>query len=68
MRALRQEWNRQKATAAPWWRENSKEAYAAGFDGLANAQRNFFEGRQGKRRGPRVCGFWPKLITRSGTS
>ncbi len=52
--ALRQEWNRTKATVAPWWRENSKEAYAAGFDGLARALKNYFESRAGKRAGRRV--------------
>ncbi|WP_243123898.1 helix-turn-helix domain-containing protein [Thermaerobacter sp. FW80] len=28
--ALRREWHRQKHTVAPWWRANSKEAYASG--------------------------------------
>ncbi len=51
MRALRHEWNRHKSEVAPWWHENSKEAYNAGFDGLANALKNFFESRNGKRRG-----------------
>ena len=32
---LRREWNRAKAAVAPWWAENSKEAYASGLDGLA---------------------------------
>ena len=36
--ALRREWNRQKHVVAPWWRENSKEAYSAGLDGLARAR------------------------------
>jgi putative transposase len=52
--ALRREWNRAKATVAPWWRENSKEAYSAGLDGLARALKNYFESRAGKRAGPRV--------------
>src|SRR3989442_15822632 len=52
--ALRWEWNRAKATVAPWWRENSKEAYSAGLDGLARALKNYFESRAGKRAGPRV--------------
>lgn len=52
--ALRREWNRAKATAAPWWRENSKEAYSAGLDGLARALKNYFESRIGKRVGPRI--------------
>ncbi len=52
--ALRREWNRAKATVAPWWQENSKEAYSAGLDGLARALKNFFESRAGKRAGKRV--------------
>ena len=30
--ALRREWNRSKTDVAPWWRENSKEAYSSGLD------------------------------------
>jgi len=33
--ALRREWNRAKAEVAPWWAENSKEAYSSGLDALA---------------------------------
>ncbi len=62
MRALRNEWNRQKATVAPWWRENSKEAYNAGFDGLANALKNYFDSRDGTRHGRRVA--FPTFKTR----
>src|SRR3989442_3628242 len=52
--ALRREWNRAKVTVAPWWPENSKEAYSAGLDGLARALKNCFESRAGKRAGRRV--------------
>ncbi len=52
--ALRREWNRVKDTVAPWWRENSKEAYSAGLDGLARALQNYFESRARKRAGRRV--------------
>ncbi len=55
MRALRDEWNRHKGEIAPWWRENSKEAYNAGCEGLASALKNFFDSRDGKRRGKRVA-------------
>src|SRR5438309_3321569 len=34
---LRREWNRAKADAAPWWPENSKEAYSSGLDALSRA-------------------------------
>ena len=32
---LRKIWNRAKNTAAPWWAENSKEAYSSGVANLA---------------------------------
>jgi len=54
--ALRREWNRGKETAAPWWRENSKEAYSSGLDALARGLRAFFDSRGGRRRG-RCVGF-----------
>ena len=31
--SLRKAWNRAKDAVAPWWAENSKEAYSAGFGG-----------------------------------
>ncbi len=52
--ALRREWNKQKAEIAPWWAENSKEAYSSGLDGLARALKAFSDSRKGKRSGPRV--------------
>ncbi|QBS38072.1 transposase [Thermaerobacter sp. FW80] len=52
--ALRREWNRQKHLVAPWWRENSKEAYSSGLDGLARALQNWSKSRQGERKGRRV--------------
>ncbi|MCY0884470.1 MAG: IS607 family element RNA-guided endonuclease TnpB, partial [Firmicutes bacterium] len=52
--ALRREWNRAKETAAPWWRENSKEAYASGLTGLADALRNWRDSRHGRRKGRRM--------------
>jgi len=52
--ALRKEWNRAKETAAPWWRANSKEAYASGLAGLADALRNWSDSRKGRRQGRRM--------------
>lgn len=52
--ALRREWNRHKAEVAPWWQENSKEAYSSGLDGLARALTAFSNSRKGKRQGPRI--------------
>jgi putative transposase len=52
--ALRREWNRAKAEVAPWWAENSKEAYSSGLDGLARALKNWATSRDGTRAGRRV--------------
>ena len=54
--ALRREWNRAKDQAAPWWADNSKEAYSSGLDGLARALKNFSASRHGHRKG-RPVGF-----------
>lgn len=54
--ALRREWNRSKHEVAPWWTENSKEAYSSGLDGLARALKNWADSRAG-RRGGRPVGF-----------
>jgi putative transposase len=53
---LRREWNRAKQDVAPWWAENSKEAYSSGLDGLARALRNWSDSRKG-HRGGRTTGF-----------
>ncbi|HKE99613.1 MAG TPA: IS607 family element RNA-guided endonuclease TnpB [Actinomycetes bacterium] len=63
--ALRRAWNQAKDEVAPWWPENSKEAYNSGLDGLARALKNFSDGRSGKRKGPRV-GF-PRFRKRGRT-
>jgi IS605 OrfB family transposase len=52
--ALRREWNRAKDEVAPWWADNSKEAYSSGLDGLARALKNWAESRSGKRTGRKV--------------
>ncbi len=57
--ALRREWNQAKEQDAPWWRDNSKEAYSSGLDGLARALGSFSASRAGTRKGRRV-GF-PKF-------
>jgi putative transposase len=48
---LRREWNQAKDEVAPWWSENSKEAYASGLDGLARALQNWSDSRSGRRKG-----------------
>src|SRR5260370_530078 len=49
--ALRREWNLAKQEAAPWWRENSKEAYGSGLDALARGLGNFSAARRAQRKG-----------------
>ena len=49
--SFRKEWNRVKDEFAPWWRENSKEAYNSGFDALARALKGYFDSRGGARTG-----------------
>jgi putative transposase len=53
---LRREWNCAKDQVAPWWAENSKEAYNSGLDGLARALKNWSDSRRGLRKG-RSVGF-----------
>jgi putative transposase len=53
---LRREWNRAKHDVAPWWAENSKEAYNSGLDALARALKNWSNSRNGQRKG-RPVGF-----------
>ncbi len=48
--SLRKAWNKAKAQVAPWWRENSKEAYATGCDNLATALKNYKGRRAGTPR------------------
>ncbi|MEO3857003.1 IS607 family element RNA-guided endonuclease TnpB [Acrocarpospora sp. B8E8] len=54
MFSLRKAWNGAKQQVAPWWAENSKEAYACGLDRLATALTNWNESRKGTRKGPKV--------------
>jgi putative transposase len=51
---LRREWNRAKHEVAPWWNQNSKEAYSSGLDGLARALKNWSDSRNGRRKGPPI--------------
>jgi IS605 OrfB family transposase len=63
--ALRREWNHVKHQAAPWWAENSKEAYSSGLDALARGLKNWSDSKYGKRAGSRV-GF-PRFKTKHRT-
>ena len=59
---LRKAWNAAKHEVAPWWAENSKEAYAAGCANLAAALRNHSDSKHGQRAG-RAVGF-PRFKSR----
>lgn len=50
--ALRKRWNQAKTDIAPWWPENSKEAYASGLAHLAAALNNWSaaKGQPGRKR------------------
>jgi hypothetical protein len=39
--ALRREWNQVKSDVAPWWAQNSEEAYSSGLAGAAAAFGNY---------------------------
>ncbi|WP_433729232.1 IS607 family element RNA-guided endonuclease TnpB [Nocardia sp. CA-129566] len=52
--ALRKTWNQRKHEAAPWWQENSKEAYNTGLDALARGLDAWSKSRRGDRAGARI--------------
>lgn len=52
--SLRKDWNQVKHVVAPWWGENSKEAYSSGLANLATALGNWSASTARKRRGPKV--------------
>jgi putative transposase len=52
--SLRKAWNDTKNETAPWWSENSKEAYSSGLANLAIALGNWADSRTGKRKGPKM--------------
>ncbi|MGI6797799.1 IS607 family element RNA-guided endonuclease TnpB, partial [Gordonia sihwensis] len=58
---LRKQWNLRKHQAAPWWGENSKEAYNTGLDSLARGLDAWSKSRKGERAGKSV-GF-PRFKT-----
>ena len=63
--ALRREWNRAKAEVAPWWAENSKEAYSSGLDALARGLKNWADSKAGRRAGATMGFPRPKRKGRS---
>ncbi|MFI5783712.1 IS607 family element RNA-guided endonuclease TnpB [Nocardia sp. NPDC051570] len=49
--SLRKTWNRVKDEVAPWWSENSKEAYSSGLANLAAGLANWSGSKKGDRKG-----------------
>lgn len=52
--SLRRWWNASKDVIAPWWRENSKEAYSYACSCLAAGFKNYSDSRHGRRKGRKV--------------
>jgi len=53
---LRKKWNECKDEVAPWWADNSKEAYNTGLDALARALEAWSKSGKGERAG-KAAGF-----------
>ena len=51
---LRRAWNAAKHEIAPWWADNSKEAYSSELANAATAFQNYGDSWNGKRRGPKI--------------
>jgi len=62
--ALRRAWNQRKDVVAPWWAENSKEAYNTGLDSLARSLETWSKSRTGQRAGAEA-GF-PRFRSKRG--
>lgn len=60
--SLRKLWNQAKDEEAPWWAENSKEAYSSGLANLATALSNWSASRIGKRVGREIA--FPRFKSR----
>ena len=65
--ALRRSWNQRKGEYAPWWGENSKEAYNTGLEALARGLDAWSKSRKGERAGKTV-GFPRFKIARARRS
>lgn len=63
--SLRKAWNQAKDTEAPWWSENSKEAYSSGLANLTTALTNWRSSHTGERRGRKLS--FPKFKGKRGT-
>jgi putative transposase len=52
--SLRKGWNGLKDVAAPWWAQNSKEAYSSGCTNLAASLANWKASHKGTRKGESI--------------
>jgi putative transposase len=52
--SLRKQWNEVKDDVAPWWAENSKEAYSSGLACASRAFDNYAASKRGERKGQRM--------------
>lgn len=50
MIGLRKIWNQEKHELAPWYRENSKEAYESGLRNLSSAVNRYYKKISGKTK------------------
>ena len=64
--SLRKAWNEAKDDVAPWWAENSKEAYAAGIRNLVRGLDAWRDSKSGKRKGPKVR--FPRFKNKRGAN
>ncbi len=51
---LRKAWNAAKDEIAPWWAQNSKEAYSSGLANAVAAFKNYGDSWSGRRTGPKI--------------
>lgn len=65
--ALRNRFNQVKDQVAPWWAENSKEAYASGIRDLTTALSNWDASKRGVRKGKKVGFPKPKRKNRDSS-
>lgn len=67
--SLRRRWYIERDITAPWWAENSKEAYSSGIVQAVTALKNFQDGRTGKRPDrPKFPRFKKKVTARQAFS
>ena len=64
--SLRRWWNSAKDALAPWWAENSKEAYNSGLESLAAGLKNFSSSRKASVRARGLTSLGSSLVNVRG--